>query len=118
MGTLVVVYSLALGHYETFPLTRQQTGEIWLTAAYGFLALSLLVDLRLNVRESVFLLVTLGVQIIPWIHEYWRLVGLSLAYTAIGVGIFARRRQALREVFGLATRRQESDDTSAVDTLD
>jgi cation:H+ antiporter len=118
VGTLVVVYSLALGHYETFPLTRQQTGEIWLTAAYGFLALSLLVDLRLSVRESLFLIITLLIQIPPWIHEYWRLVGLSLVYVAIGIVIFAHRRQALYEVFGLATRREEPDDTAAVDTLD
>ncbi len=122
LGTIVIVYSLAQGQLfdgvTTFSLTRQQTGEIWLTAAYSFLALALLVDLRLSVREALFLIVTLVVQIPPWIHEYWRLVGLSLVYVAIGVAIFARRRQALYEVFGLATRRREADDTSAVDTSD
>jgi cation:H+ antiporter len=118
VGTLVVVYSLAIGHYKTFPLTAQQTGEIWLTAAYGFLALSLLVDLRLSVRESIFLLVTLGIQIIPWIHQYWRLVGLSVVYIVIGIGVFIVRRTALREVFDLATERQDADETSAVDTVD
>jgi cation:H+ antiporter len=118
VGTLVVVYSLGIGHYKTFPLTAQQTGEIWLTAAYGFLALALLVDLRLSVRESIFLLVTLGIQIIPWVHQYWRLVGLSVVYIVIGIGVFVVRRSALREVFGLATEQQEAEETSAVDTVD
>jgi hypothetical protein len=74
--------------------------------------------LRLSVRESIFLLITLGIQIIPWIHEYWRLVGLSVVYVVIGIGVFLVRRDALREVFGLATERQESEDTSAVDTVE
>ncbi|MEF8855182.1 MAG: sodium:calcium antiporter, partial [Haloarculaceae archaeon] len=40
IGTLVVVYSLALGGYSVLPIDAEQSGEILLTAAHSYIALA------------------------------------------------------------------------------
>ena len=44
IGTLVVVYSLALGQYGALPFDRKQSAEIWLTAAQSLFAISVLIN--------------------------------------------------------------------------
>ncbi len=64
IGTLVVVYSIALGTYGTLPFDQKQAGEIWLTAAQSFFAISILLDFEISVREAVILLVLFCSQVL------------------------------------------------------
>ncbi|MFC7132052.1 MULTISPECIES: sodium/calcium exchanger protein [Salinibaculum] len=110
IGTLVVVYSLALGQYGTLPFDRIQSGEIWITAAQSFFALALLVDFRISVREALALFVLFGSQVLLefvflkiWEPFPEPKFALLLAYTTIylvlGTGVLLARRKKLRELF-------------------
>ena len=112
IGTLVVVYSLALGQYGTLPFDRIQSAEIWITAAQSFFALALLVDFSISVREAVVLFVLFISQVIlEFVFlRYWQpfpdpKYELLLAYTAIyillGTVVLFARRKRLRELFEL-----------------
>jgi cation:H+ antiporter len=92
IGTLVLVYSLGLGTYGALPLDQKQSGEIWLTAAQSFFALSILSNFRISVRESVLLLVLFVTQLHPWFHHYEALIGFSVIYMVLGVAFFVRYR--------------------------
>jgi cation:H+ antiporter len=119
IGTLVVVYSIALGQYGTLPFDTVQSGEIWLTAAQSFFAIAILVDFSISVREAVALLVLFLSQVliefvflrvyVPFPDPKFELL---MAYTAIylvlGTALFVRRRRRLRrllELTGLAVKR-------------
>ena len=64
IGTLVVVYPLALGQYGALPFDRKQAGEIWLTAAQSLFALALLVDFQFSIREALTLAVLFLSQVL------------------------------------------------------
>jgi cation:H+ antiporter len=109
IGTLVVVYSLALGRYGALPFDQKQSGEIWLTAAQSFFALSLLVDFEISVREAVALLVLFLSQVVLefllirgvvelGVTDYQLLLVFSGIYVVLGVALFAARRNALRRL--------------------
>jgi len=108
IGTLVVVYSIALGQYGTLSFDQKQAGEIWLTAAQSLFALGLLVDFEFSVREALALLVLFSSQVLVEFAIVRGVeVGLSsyemlLVYTAIyvlaSVWLFARNRGAVAEV--------------------
>jgi cation:H+ antiporter len=112
IGTLVVVYSLALGRYGTLPFDQIQSAEIWITAAQSFFALALLVDFSISVREAVVLFVLFVSQVLlefaflrvwePFPDPKYELL---LAYTAIylvlGTALLVARRNRLRELFEL-----------------
>lgn len=57
VGSIPLVYSLALGQPHAFLLDARQSEEVILTAAQGVLAIILVLDRKLGVRESVLLLV-------------------------------------------------------------
>jgi cation:H+ antiporter len=92
IGTLVVVYSLALGSYGALPLDQKQSGEIWLTAAQSFFALAILANFRVSVRESLLLLVLFVAQLHPSFHHYEALLGFSALYMVLGVAFLVRYR--------------------------
>jgi cation:H+ antiporter len=109
IGTLVVVYSLALGQYGALPFDQKQSGEIWLTAAQSFFALSLLIDFEISVREALTLLVLFLSQVILefllirgvltlGVTDYELLLAFTALYIVLGVGLFAARRAALRRL--------------------
>ncbi len=120
IGTLVVVYSIALGQYGTLPFDLEQTGEIWITAAQSFFALSILVSFTISMREAAALFVLFISQVLiefiflrVWVPPAEALpMGLSpkmtllLAYTGIylllGTALFVRRRRKLRHLLQLA----------------
>jgi cation:H+ antiporter len=112
IGTLVVVYSLALGRYGTLPFDQIQAAEIWITAAQSFFALTLLVDFNISVREALALFVLFISQVLLeftflkiWAPFPEPKYALLLTYTAIylvaGAAILFARRRRLRELFGL-----------------
>jgi cation:H+ antiporter len=95
IGTLVLVYSISLGHYGTLPLEQKQAGEIWLTAAQSFFALTILVNFNISIREAVALLVLFLVQLYPDFHHYEALLGFSAIYIVLGLALLATRWAAL-----------------------
>ncbi|SFR37408.1 sodium:calcium antiporter [Halogeometricum limi] len=118
IGTLVVVYSLALGRYGTLPFDFKQAAEIWLTAAQSFFALTVLVNFNISVREAVTLLVLFVSQVVGEFiiiqtvpneavaTEYS--ITLLLAYTAvyilIGGGLLFYRRRDFRQLARITVR--------------
>ena len=106
IGTLVVVYSLALGRYGALPFDAKQAAEIWLTAAQSFFALAILVNLQISLREAVALLVLFVSQVglefvlirqpdaLP-VTSIELLLGFTVVYIALGSWLFVRRRREL-----------------------
>ena len=113
IGTLVVVYSIALGQYGTLPFDLEQTGEIWITAAQSYFALALLVNFTISMREAVALFGLFISQVaLEFVFlKFWQpfpspKLALLLTYTAIyllaGTALFVARRDDLRRLLGLA----------------
>ena len=109
IGTLVVVYSIALGQYGALPFDQKQSAEIWLTAAQSFFAISLLINFEISVREAVMLLVLFLSQVISEfliirevlvlpISDYELLLAFTGVYLLLGTGLFVSRRRALRSI--------------------
>ena len=63
IGTLAVVYSIALGQYGVLEFDAKQAAEIWITAAQSLFALVLLMDFRITMREALALLVLFVSQV-------------------------------------------------------
>ncbi|WP_251330001.1 sodium:calcium antiporter [Haloplanus pelagicus] len=106
IGTLVLVYSLALGQYGALPFDQKQSGEIWLTAAQSFFAISLLINFEISAREAVVLLVLFLTQVLSEfmlirgilelpISDYQLLLVFTGIYLVLGFGLFVVRRKAL-----------------------
>ena len=109
IGTLVVVYSLALGQYGALPFDRKQSAEIWLTAAQSLFAISVLINFEISVREALVLLslflsqvlleflIIRDVVALP-LTSYELLIAYSAVYVALAAVLFARRREPLRSL--------------------
>jgi cation:H+ antiporter len=115
IGTLVVVYSLALGRYGALPFDAKQSAEIWLTAAQSLFAISVLVNFEISVREALLLLVLFLSQVLlefliiqglalP-VSSDDLLIGYSVLYVVLAMALFVARRRS----FGLLLR--ETGDT-------
>ncbi len=98
IGTLVVVYSISLGAYDVLRFSQKQAGEIWLTAAQSFFALTLLVNFEISVREALGLLGLFGLQFIPYFQTYEGLLVFSGVYAVLGAVILFVRRDQLSTV--------------------
>jgi len=113
IGTLVVVYSLALGQYGVLPFDTIQSGEIWITAAQSYFALALIANFTISMREAVALF---GLFISQVALEFlflkvWRpvpdpkfelLMAYTVVYLVVGTALFVRRRRALGDLLRLA----------------
>jgi cation:H+ antiporter len=109
IGTLVVVYSIALGRYGVLPFDEKQAAEIWITAAQSFFAIAILVNFEISVREAVALLVLFLSQVllefaiirdvaaIP-VTSYELLLGFTVVYVVIGAVLLATRWQSFRRL--------------------
>ncbi|WP_255148669.1 sodium:calcium antiporter [Halorarius halobius] len=110
IGTLVVVYSLALGTYGTLPFDQKQSAEIWITAAQSFFALAILVNFNISLREAVALLVLFVSQVaieflivrdivaVPF-TSYEMLIGYTVVYMVLGAALLASRWGSLQRLF-------------------
>jgi len=106
IGTLVVVYSLALGRYGALPFDAKQSAEIWLTAAQSLFAISVLINFEISVREAIVLLTLFCSQVglefliirgltFP-LSPYELLIVYSGLYVVLAIGLFATRWRAFR----------------------
>jgi cation:H+ antiporter len=115
IGTLAVVYSVAFGQYGVLPFDAKQSAEIWITAAQSLFALSIIVNFRISLRESVTLLVLFVSQVLlefllirdlvelPVTSRELLLVFTAL-YLALAAVLLFVRRQALVRILGQAGR--------------
>ncbi|MEF8783368.1 MAG: sodium:calcium antiporter [Haloarculaceae archaeon] len=112
IGTIAVVYSVALGTYGVLPFDARQGAEIWITAGQSFFALAILCNFEISIREAVVLFVLFISQVVvefALIRDVLALPisshDLLLAYTAVylvaGTALFLKRRRALLLLFGL-----------------
>jgi len=117
IGTLAIVYSIALGSYGVLPFDSKQAAEIWITAGQSLFAIAILVNFRISVREAVALLVLFLSQVItefaiirtvaePRATELsiYLLDAYSAVYVVAAVALLVHRREALKEVFGRSSR--------------
>ncbi|WP_254821259.1 sodium/calcium exchanger protein [Haloglomus halophilum] len=117
IGTLVVVYSIALGQYGALPFGEKQAAEIWLTAAQSFFALSILINFRISMTEAVVLLVLFLSQVIGEFvlirtmteaaaesASITLLLAFTTLYMVLGLGLFARRFDDAKRVASLSRR--------------
>jgi cation:H+ antiporter len=107
IGTLVVVYSIALGQYGVLPFDQKQAGEIWITAAQSFFALAVLINFRISVREAIAILVLFASQVLiefyfirtmPSFDTYQILIAFTAVYLVLGLAMFATRMDDVRQV--------------------
>ncbi|WP_129114896.1 sodium:calcium antiporter [Halegenticoccus tardaugens] len=120
IGTLAVVYSIALGQLGTLQFDPKQSAEIWITAAQSFFAIAVLVNFSISVREAVALLVLFSSQVFveflivrevvafPF-TAYDVLIAYSVVYIVLGLALFVQRRGDFRKLMGLtATTAQDA----------
>jgi cation:H+ antiporter len=100
VGTLPIVFSIAAGGLHGLPIDAHKREELLLTAAQSFFALAVLVTLSITVREALLLFVLFWAQFVigAIVPEAWialERIGVSIAYLALGVAIFARDRRLI-----------------------
>jgi cation:H+ antiporter len=98
IGTVVVVYSISLGFYDALSFSQRQAGEIWLTVAQSFFAVTLLVNFEISVREALALLELFLAQFYPPFHEYEGLLLYSALYVVLGAVVLIARRNHLGRI--------------------
>jgi cation:H+ antiporter len=118
IGTLVVVYSISLGHYDMLAFSRKQAGEIWLTAAQSFFAVTLLVNFTLSVREALALLGLFLAQFHPVFQDYRGLLAFSALYVVLGVAVLLLRRHRLPQLVATAKRHATGGPDPTVEAVD
>jgi cation:H+ antiporter len=110
VGSIPLVYSLALGRPQAFALDNRQTEELLLTAAQGLLAVLLVFDRRLGLFESLLLLVLYcGQFLVPapearmvFAFGYFALAILTMLVSpAIRRGVAGIPRRSLKELRSL-----------------
>ncbi len=90
VGTLPLVYSVALGRVGALHLDSRQTEEILLTAAQSLFGIAVLCNLRLSLFEGVVLLVLFISQLLssdPTVRY-----GFAMVYVGLGVALLMRKR--------------------------
>ncbi len=94
VGSIPLVYSISAGHISGFALDARQTEELLLTAAQGLLAVILVLDRKLGVRESIALLVLYLLQFVFPSHD------ARVVFAWVYFGLAALAVIALPEVRG------------------
>jgi cation:H+ antiporter len=117
IGTLAVVYSIALGGYGVLEFEFKQSLEIWITAAQSYFALAILSNFNISGREAVTLLVLFVSQVLiefvllrllPLTPEaaetlaHQSLIAYTAIYMILGTALLVYRRHAVAEMLTLA----------------
>jgi cation:H+ antiporter len=113
IGTLAVVYSIALGQYGTLPFDSKQAAEIWITAGQSLFALAIITNFEISVREAIVLFTLfisqvviefLILRVLPVAQPEAISIALLYVYTALylvgGGYLLASRREDIREIAG------------------
>ncbi len=87
VGTLPLVYSIALGRPGALPLDHRQVEELFLTSAQSLFAVVLIVTLSLTIRGGLALFVLFAAQLfITWEPARW---AFAFAYVILALAILA-----------------------------
>ncbi|MGN8217118.1 sodium:calcium antiporter [Halococcus morrhuae DSM 1307] len=122
IGTLAIVFSIAAGHIGGLPIDEKQVAEIWITAAQSLFAIGILSNFEISVREAIGLLVLFASQVIAEFYVIQTmsaqaanevsiliLHGYTVVYVILGLALFVRHRESLRELLGrTATNAREA----------
>ena len=134
IGTIAVVYSIALGDLSTLPFDEKQAAEIWITAAQSLFAIGILINFEISMREALGLfslfisqvaLEFLVLRVLPIANREALSLDLLYAFTAlylvIGAYLFYQRRHSLGEVYqraGNAARTAVGREPVTIETAD
>ena len=81
VGTIPSVFALSSGHiFPSLPFDSHQIQEILLTAAQSFFAISLLLDLKLHLKEACALILLFVAQLLAPIYEVQLEILLNLSH--------------------------------------
>ncbi len=110
VGTLPIAFAIASSSVHGLPIIERQQNEVLLTAAQSVFAVAILMNLSMSVREAwaLFVLFTAQFALGAVVPENWHnteLIGFSIAYLILGVGLLAHGRRAMPELLrdGLRT---------------
>ena len=97
VGTLPVVFAIALGGLHGLPIDPRQREELFLTAAQSFFALAVLATLSISTREALLLFSLFWAQfvigaVVPESVGGIERVIVAVAYLVLGTAIFVRDR--------------------------
>jgi cation:H+ antiporter len=106
IGTLAVVYSIALGKYGVLAFDQKQAAEIWITAAQSLFAVALIINFNISVREALGLFGLFISQVVLeflllrdlvaiGIDSYQLLLVFTGVYILLAAALFLKRRHAL-----------------------
>jgi len=106
IGTLAVVYSIALGKYGVLAFDQKQAAEIWITAAQSLFAVALIINFNISVREALGLFGLFISQVVLeflllrdlvaiGIDSYQLLLVFTGIYILLAAALFLKRRHAL-----------------------
>jgi cation:H+ antiporter len=87
VGTLPIVYSVAVGRVDALPLDSRQTEELVLTASQSLLGIAFLLNGRLEGWKAILLLALFAVQL-PFTQAEVR-YAISLLYLVLAACFFA-----------------------------
>jgi cation:H+ antiporter len=105
LGTLPLAYMAGAGS-GPLPLFPREQVEMLLTMSQGFLAVSLLVTLRLQRRDAIIMLALWGMQaLIPSVLVR---VVLTVVYLTLAVDVLLSERSALRSLMGVLRARSSA----------
>ncbi len=104
VGTLPVVFAIALGGLHGLPIDANQREELFLTAAQSLFAVSVLVTLSISTREALLLFGLFWAQfvlgaVLPRSMHGIELTAVGIAYVLLALGSFARSRRRLPGLF-------------------
>ena len=92
VGTLPLVYSLALGHPGALHLDGRQVEEMLLTSAQSMFGIAVLCDLHLSLFEAVVLFILFISQL--FFPSTTVRYGFALVYIALSAALLMRKRRA------------------------
>jgi cation:H+ antiporter len=100
VGTLPIVFAIALGGLHGLPIDDHQRQELFLTAAQSFFALAVLATLSISTREALLLFSLFWAQfvigaVVPDSAHGVELVAVAGAYLVLGTWILVGERRLL-----------------------
>jgi cation:H+ antiporter len=100
VGTLPIVFAVAVGGLHGLPIDGHQREELFLTAAQSFFALAVLATLSISTREALLLFTLFWAQFVigaavPDSAGGIELVIVAMAYLLLGAAILAGERRIL-----------------------
>jgi cation:H+ antiporter len=100
VGTLPVVFAIAVGGLHGLPIDHREREELFLTAAQSFFGLAVLATLSISPREALLLFSLFWAQFVigglsPDAYHGIELLVVGAAYLALGTIVFVRDREHL-----------------------